>query len=256
MSFANKYLIGKGLLLFKKDGETAGEYQPIGNCPGVEFSPAVEIEDHLSSEEGPEVVDESALKSQIMTANVTCDNLNINTLALFLYATSVSEVSISAVEVEDEEISAKVGGFHNLTGKNIPATGTGALAICTAVEGGGTTLTLNTDYEVWEEAGVIKILEGGTMVEDTTYYCTYTPGATTYQKIQANTTTTIKGHFKFIGNPSVGPKFVMDWYGSITPSGALPVISDSWSEISFELKQIAHADYSPGMMDVYYVGDA
>jgi hypothetical protein len=139
----------------------------------------------------------------------------------------------------DEEVSAAVelGGIYRLA-KLGPYT-----AGPTFQEAAGpTALVLGTDYEVLNaDLGIIRILEAAVNIADgDTLEASYTPTAYTagqLVQIVGGTVNTIEGALMFVGDPSTGPRELLEvWRVAVDPNGALPLINEDFAEFNLTME--------------------
>lgn len=76
------YYIGKGVVSFKRDGET--DYRDLGNVPTFEFTPVIEKLDHFSSRSGVKSKDRTVVISKSGTVRLVMDEWDVNNLAMAL----------------------------------------------------------------------------------------------------------------------------------------------------------------------------
>lgn len=76
------YLVGKGFLIFKPDGET--DFFHLGNVPSFEFTPAVEKLEHFSSMEGTKEKDATIVTQKTGTVKLTLEEFSKRNLGMML----------------------------------------------------------------------------------------------------------------------------------------------------------------------------
>lgn len=103
------YFIGKGVLSFKRDGESV--FRDLGNAPTVEFTPELTTLDHFSSRSGVRSKDRSVVTEKSGTVRIILEEWTLENLALALLGT----VDGNAIKIFD---SNAVGGELKLTGTN------------------------------------------------------------------------------------------------------------------------------------------
>lgn len=81
----DNYFIGKGILIFKPEGETA--FYDLGNVPEFEFTPTIEELPHYSSREGTRFKDKTVVIEKGGEIRVVMDELNARNLSLLLMGT-------------------------------------------------------------------------------------------------------------------------------------------------------------------------
>lgn len=80
--FVDNYFIGKGVLMFKFDGESV--YRYVGNVPELEMSPTLETLDHFSSMAGVKAKDLTIVLQKGGTIRIVMEELTARNLAMFL----------------------------------------------------------------------------------------------------------------------------------------------------------------------------
>ncbi len=76
------YLVGKGFLIFKPEGET--DFFHLGNVPNFVFTPAVEKLDHFSSMEGTKTKDDTIVLQKTGTVKITMEEFSKRNLGIML----------------------------------------------------------------------------------------------------------------------------------------------------------------------------
>lgn len=106
----NKYSIGRGIVLFSQrtSGVLLGLLR-LGNCPGFTINVKGERIEHKSSESGLSETDLDRAIGVTRTANIECDNLNADNVALFLSA-SQSTITQASGTVTNEVLGPVLGG--------------------------------------------------------------------------------------------------------------------------------------------------
>lgn len=108
------YLIGKGTVSFKKDGETA--FRDLGNCTVFEFTPVIEKLDHFSSREGVKTKDRTAILSKSGTLKIVMEEWTPENLAIALLgAQSANTAAEAEIDIFSE---SAVSGVVKFTGTN------------------------------------------------------------------------------------------------------------------------------------------
>lgn len=133
-TITNLYKIGKGNLsisLLNADGSYDG-YRFFGNCPEFDITVASDTITHTNSQGGIDEVDATVPKSITRTGKVTCDNLSIENLLLFLSANE-STISQTATPVTGYSIpNAKANRTYQLgetTGNPSGVRGVGSVTV-------------------------------------------------------------------------------------------------------------------------------
>lgn len=79
------YFVGKGILLFKPDGDA--DFRDLGNAPKVTVTPDVTTLDHFSSRSGVKSKDLTIITERKMTVAFTLDEITPENLAMALFGT-------------------------------------------------------------------------------------------------------------------------------------------------------------------------
>lgn len=226
----NTYLFGRGELyvdLFDENGNKTGE-RFLGNCPGFTLSIESEQFDHFSSTGGLRKKDFSAILSVNFNAEITCDDVSADNIALFLGG-SVSTITQTATPVTNEAIVVNQGRDYQLgaSGSNgFGVQNVGSVVVTNVA--GTTTYVLNTDYRLNAAKGRIHILPGGAITDGTTIHVDYTPTAGTFTRVSSGGAGSQTGAIRFISD-NAGGSLNRDLYiasASLAPSGELPLITE------------------------------
>lgn len=108
------YIVGKGIVAFKQDGETA--FRDVGNVPSFEFTPTIEKLDHFSSREGVKTKDRSVVLSKSGSIKMVMEEWTAENLAIALLgAASVNSSAEDEIDIFSENA---VSGILKFTGTN------------------------------------------------------------------------------------------------------------------------------------------
>jgi len=159
----NQYVFGRGRIfigVYSGDANRA-DRRFIGNCPGFTLSVESEKFEHFSSTAGIQTKDLTVTKSVNFNAQVTCDDIQSENLALFLGGTS-GTLSQSATPVTNEAIVVQKGYHYQLglVGSNDVGVREVSSVVVTNVAG-STTYVLDTDYKLDADSGMIYIISDG-----------------------------------------------------------------------------------------------
>lgn len=108
------YQIGKSIISFKKDGDTA--FRDLGNCPSADFTPDLESLEHFSSREGVKSRDKTVVVSKKGTVKLTLDEWTARNLAMALLGDV--DTDSDGLEVIDIFSVTAVSGELKFTGTN------------------------------------------------------------------------------------------------------------------------------------------
>jgi hypothetical protein len=76
------YFIGKGIIVFKPEGETV--FRALGNVPEFEFTPSTDTLDHFSSMAGVKTKDKTVVLSKGGELRIVMEELTANNLAMLV----------------------------------------------------------------------------------------------------------------------------------------------------------------------------
>jgi hypothetical protein len=165
-------------------------------------------------------------------------------LALAMMGKVTQSAAQVATPVTGETLttSAIKGGFYK-TAKLGPIT-------AVTVNQSGTPLVAGVDYTVHNpEVGIIHILPtSATVTNGSTLTVSYTPTAYAagLQVVAGGTDMVIEGAVMFVPDPTTGPKLLLEvWDVSVTPEGALGLISEDFAQLSLTMAIQADAMNHP-----------
>jgi hypothetical protein len=228
------YTIGKGKVLFKKDGTNG--FVELGNCPNFALNISVESLEHFSSESGIQTKDMEVITKQLATGSMTLDEPNIDNLRRFIMADSAddSDLSQTASTVSDEAVTT----YHD---KWVDLSKSGLSSVVVQDVTDSTTYTVDVDYVLDVKKGMIKVLSTGSILDTAVLHVDFSYSTKTITKIFGATATTIKGILYFIGDPPQGRILDVLGYVSMKPEGDLGLISEEWSEMAFTMEFLQNA---------------
>jgi hypothetical protein len=226
----NSYVFGRGRLyvdLFDSNGNRTGE-RFLGNCPGFTINVESEQFEHFSSTAGIRTKDLSVTMSVTLNAQIQCDDVSAENLALFL-AGSASTITQTATPVTNEAITVSKGYEYQLgmTSSN-PVGVQNVSAVAVTNSAGSTTYVLNTDYTLDATAARIYIVEGGAITNGQVIHVDYTPGAGSYTRVASGSEGSLTGAVRFIAD-NAGNSPNRDLYiasAELSPEGEMPFITE------------------------------
>lgn len=232
---SDNLLLGKGELFFaRKVGGALGGYRHMGNVETFELTTADEVLEKYSSMSAAAALYKRVTRRRDVTLRVTADEFTPENLSLMMMGDVVQGAAVAATPVTAEELTddALLGGYYKLGGAG-PYTGI-------TITAGGSPLVLGTDYTIHNPtAGVIHILPSATNVESgDTITAAYTPTAYPdgLTHVRGGTSTLVEGAVMFIPDPTTGPKMMVEvWSVSVTPDGAIGLISDEFAQMSMSM---------------------
>ena len=244
----NDYNLGRGIVYFSlldTNGLPTGGYRDLGNAPEFNVSFETETLEHQSSRLGLKVTDKEVVISQKCKLSLTLDEINFDNLAIVMSGTALNDqdLNLYKVGVGNTVICLSAAYTPNRWyDLKDPVTGKRAFNITTPADlvvkmnGGGTTLVLNTDYTVDYKMGRI-FMKKATITVDLSFTLTLNAGAVPVDLVRALTTSSISGALKFISsNPADGDKYTEYQFHkvSLKPQGDFALIGDDWSKMQLE----------------------
>jgi hypothetical protein len=223
-------LVGKGQVLFDRfdsNGLRTG-FRHLGNVESMEMTTADDKIQKFSSMSAGAPLYKEVNRRRTVTLKLTMDEFDPENVALALMgATSVLVQAATAVVGEAIFPSTVPGSFFKLA-KLGPHT-------AVTITFGATPGVLGVDYRLVDaKAGIYQILLGTAMTGAVT--ASYTPtaytGTTGPKVVGGGTAGVIQGALLFIGDPSTGPKTMVEvWRLNISPDSALGLISDDFASL-------------------------
>lgn len=246
MDFTSKNLtIPRGKVLF-------AEYRPgtrlpagkrfVGNCPELTVSRDTNALDHYSSTSGTNTLDASIPLGGDLNINLVTDDIQPENLRYWFMGDrkTVSVTAQSDVTQTLEEVMRN--DFYQIGRTETQPLGVGRLVtVAVAAAGsGGSAYVEFEDYEVDYDSGLLYIMPGGAIADESDIVVTYSTTAHTYQEITSGSKS-VEGEMTFISDNPYGPnrKLVMPrvrWQ----PNGDLSFLTDpeapTWMQLSFNLR--------------------
>jgi len=248
-------VLGRGIVYFSRFRSGAGNgfvpdgFRDIGNCPAFGLTIENTMLDHYSSQGGLRVKDKSIVIEQNATGSITCDDIDIENVALLFLGTPIEYTQPIASAV-DETITGVIQGRFYQIGTSINPTGLRNLT-SVVVKVGAAVKVLNTDYTLDAMRGTIGIIAGGGIATGDSIIVTSTRAATKRKQVISSINET-KGALRFIANNGEGPN--IDYYMpyvKLTPNGEYNLISDQdWQTMQFNIEVLR----APGAELIYVDG--
>ena len=235
----NDYVLGKGKVyfdVFDANGATTGQ-RFLGNCPGFTVQVASENLEHFSSTGGVKEKDLEVLIQVDRTATISCDNMEMANLELFLVG-ELATITETAAPVVDETITVLQDRTYQLgVSASVP---TGVRSITTVVVtdvGAATTYVLGTDYTEDLALGTISIIAGGGIASSAAEIIEvdYTTTANTHEQV-STATKSVKGALRYVAdNPQGTNKDLYAPSAILSPEGDLALIGEELGTIGFNV---------------------
>lgn len=227
------YTVSKGELWFsdfKVGTEIPAGWRFLGNAP--EFNITVENEtlDHYSSTRGIKEKDASIVLQTNASASLILDDIQIENLALFYFGSS-DTVSQTALTAQTETFTdVKPGHSYQLGISTNNPTGVRSISNV-SVEVASVAKTLNTDYTVDAELGIIHIVAGGTIAADADIVVEYDRAAKSRTQVISGSDQ-VEGALRFISYNEQGARIdYMLPKVKLSPNGDFSLISDEWQQL-------------------------
>jgi len=232
-------LLGKGKVYFDRfsTGTTRTGERFLGNCSSFELSaPEDEKKEMYSSCEATAGLLKSVTIRRKMKLSIKGHEFTKENLALALMGDN-SALSQGTASITNEAVTAIAQGcYYKLAYRNISAVTINPAA-------GGDAYVVTTDYVVDAVSGRIYIVPGGGIAAGTAIHVDYTYSADTSPTIRGGVSSLIEGFVRFIGAPTEGPTEEVEvWRASVTPQGALGLISDEYGEFTLEMEILSDTD--------------
>lgn len=259
-------ILGKGsvlLDLFDANGNPTGAFQHLGNCTKFER----EIKDDMaelyqSINASPSLIATAVKKRQVKLTIVGTD-FSADHGAIFSMSPGKTVLPTTATTFTAEVLCAanipKKGRFFQTQNPNVDN-----VSVPPVVKSGSATLTsgtsiLNGDYFVVDAAkGIIYIPASSTEVDASALTVTYETlaSATFASQVAGATVPFVRGHIKFIPDPTDGQKIQSDlWRVNLSPNGQIGLIADDYGNWTLDgnvLDDTANHPISPYFLDTYY----
>lgn len=234
---ANNYQLTGSRVYVRKSGDSF--YRDLGNVVVASTTPNVETLEHRTSRSGKQKVDRVEEIFRSHTISMTLDEINTENLVLLFNASGQSAFTQTAQTAATQSIvmssTIRQGGSVRLNHRRI--TGTPVVT-----DGAGSvTFTASTDYIIDVEAGIITILESGTIGQGDTLIVTYNALAIAGKSLPPNSAAGIQklDGFIFLRISSDGE--VDEWAeertdaATIAPTGSLASDTTAWNTFDMDM---------------------
>jgi len=235
----NDYVLGKGKLffdVFDAQGNTTGK-RFLGNCPGFTVQVTSENLEHFSSTGGIKEKDLDILIQVDRSATISCDNMEMANLELFLVGELV-KITEAIATITDEPITVLQDRSYQLGVTVAKPTGVRAVTgVAVTDAGGSTTYVLGTDYTVDLDLATIYIISGGNIASGSSedIEVDYSTTVNTRDQIAASTKA-IKGALHYVAdNPQGVNKDLFGPSVTLAPEGDLALIGEEIGTIGFNV---------------------
>lgn len=237
MALGNQTL-GRGKVyfsLFKTGTYTPSGYRYVGNTPAFSLNQENETLEHYSSDEGIREKDNEVILQTNVTGSLTMDDIQPENLALFFFGSSSVLAQTSATGQTETFVDVIEGHSYMVGVSDLNPTGVRSLTNV-VVKVGATTKTLNTDYTLNAELGMITIVEGGGISTGDDVIIEYDRSAKSRKQIISGTDQ-IEGAVLFESTNEVGERF--DYLiprVKLSPNGEFALKTDEWQQLPISVE--------------------
>ena len=250
------YIIGRGKVYLDRflDGTetTTGEVH-IGNAPSLKYNTTTGGVDHFSSDQGVNVLDDSAVTQVTRKGTLTCDNVIPDNISLFLFSTTTTVTDAGGTVTGETIASAKPGATYQLGTSAVKPSGIRDLSTTpsdTVVKGsaGTPTYVLGTDYTVDYVRARITILATGSITSGAALKVDYKTVANTRSQVRAGNSP-VYGTMRYIAANTTGPNY--DYFFpkvKVTPSGDFELKGDTWTTFTFDFEILTNSRGDPAIV--------
>lgn len=244
MDFSSKNLtIPRGKVLF-------AEYAPgtrlprgfrfFGNCPEFTLSREDNTLDHFQSTGGLRTRDASISLGGDFGGTLVTDDINPANMRHWFMGTNRTVTQSAQTSVAYEIDDVMKGEFYQIGRTEAAPLGVGNLTtVAVAPRPTGTALVEFQDYEVDLASGLLQILPGSQIADESDITVTYSSAASTYTEV-ASGDLSIEGELRFVSDNPYGPnrKLTIPRV-RLQPNGDLSFLTDpespTWMQMSFGL---------------------
>jgi hypothetical protein len=245
--------LGRGRVLLGPAGATSpGAYRYVGHTTEFNINFEETTLDHYNMDEGLKEKDEQVTLEVNRSGSLITDRVSAENLALFFLG-SASAVTNSLAAGEEETIDGDLvaaGQYIQLGVDDTNPMGVRGVAnVVVTNVGGATTYVAGTDYQVFPGAGMIAILEGGSIVAGADLEVEYDIIASTRDRVISGRTT-FEGALQFLTRNALGEDRV--YYMpkvKLRANGDFALKSDEWQNLPFSIEVLKPA----GLLEAIYV---
>ena len=246
------YVLGRGKVYFDRfaagtRARTGERY--LGNTPSFSLTVESEDLDHMSSDEGINVIDDSVLLSVSQSGEVAWEDINKDNLALFFLGEAVT-VTQTATPVTGENLgTVQEDRYYQLGVTDANPAGVRDVS-AVALKQGATPLVEGTDYRLEAELARVYIPKGSAAAGKAVT-ADYTPAAVSRDRVISGRES-VYGALRFIAaNPKGKNVDYLMPYVKLSPNGDFSLKGDEWQQGSFSIKIMEPA---AGMPAIYADG--
>lgn len=240
MAYKN-YTLGRGELHFspfKTGTETPDGFRYLGNTP--EFGLTIESEtlQHFNSDRGVKEEDGSVTLQTTRSGSFTADDIQPENLAWFFFGSKGIVAQAADEDLTETFVGVKQGLSYQVGISDSAPTGAKSL-LNVVVKVGVATKTLNTDYTLDAELGIVTVVEGGGIADAASMIVEYDVAAKSFLQITSGTEPVV-GALRFISYNAAGEKY--DYYMpsvKLSANGDLQLKGDEWQATPFNVAILA-----------------
>ncbi len=254
---SNNYTLGRGEIHFArfiKNTRIPDAFLYIGNTPSFGLTIESETLDHFSSDHGIKEKDASIVLEVNRTGTLTTDNISHDNIALFFFG-SVENIATTASSDNTITLtSVRQGASYNIGTTSADPTGamlidpTNFVVTNNEEDQGLQTFSVNEDYELEEQPGIIKIVEDGAIQNDSTIKLTWNVLAGERSRVISGSTA-VEGAMRYVStNPSGSLENFYMPYVKISPNGDWSLKGDDWQELPMNIEVLTLDKKTPAIM--------
>ena len=209
----------------------------IGNVTSLELTSENETrEKYSSSEQSSPLIDRRVIR-QAYELVAACDEHTIDNIKLFMSGDTTTVSQSAGTAATATLTNVQVGETYYIGARNVTSV---------VVTEGSATRTLNTDYSLDADNGLITILAGGALIDDDDITVTYNKPAKTINKVRGGTTVSPVYKITFQADDAnaegnaAGDKLTV-WKASVAPDGGYGFVSDDYSSFSLRFSVLSDA---------------
>jgi len=241
----NPYVLGRGLVLTKKDGETT--WKDTFHGKNFKLSITSDSLEHENLRNSVKTVDKEVVTKLKAEGSIDLDVPCVDNLLMYLYGNSaIVDAQTGGVWTAEEFTVVKPDEWQSLGKRGI---------VLTTITDDGTPLVPlveGVDYYIDTVRGLFLPLSTSSLVGTIGDKFQITGTYATHSKSSIYIGETItKRHIWFKGNPASGVIQDLKGFCIIKPEGELAFIGDEWQTFTFKLLFQSHPDY-PSPAGVVY----
>lgn len=211
-------------------------FRYLGNTPEFNLTVNTETLPHYSMDRGTKIKDKSVTLQTDHSGTFTCDNIDLENLALFFQGEAGTIAQAAAAGSTETLTGVKLGRSYQIGETDALPMGVKSVTLNSATVG-VTPLVLDTDYTIDSARGVITFLEGATNVaDDDDVDLDFDLAAVSYDRtISGNEQ--IEGAIRYLAYNAEGDD--IDYrmaHVRISPNGDLALKGDDWMATPFNVE--------------------